>query len=56
MITARTITAHRQPTAGEISFGYGAIHYAEFPIERFMREDGTLKRWIVAEDGLRYYY
>ena len=27
----RSITAHRNPTQGEINRGYGAIHYKDFP-------------------------
>jgi hypothetical protein len=29
-----TIEYHRKPTMGEIRFGHGAIHYADFPIEQ----------------------
>lgn len=29
--TDRSITAHRNPTKGEIKFGYGATHYKDFP-------------------------
>jgi hypothetical protein len=50
------IEAYRQPTKAEIAFGYGAIHYAEFDIELWLRKDGKLKRYIVSPyDGLRYY-
>ena len=50
------IKTYRQPTKSEIAFGYGAIHYAEFERELFLRKDGTLKRWIKSQyDGLRYY-
>lgn len=50
------ISAHRNPTAAEIKFGYGAIHYAEFDREVWTKPDGTLKKWIVGPyDGLRYY-
>lgn len=45
----------RPPTKAEISFGYGAIHYIFFPIEKVRKADGTLKKWTVAADGLRYY-
>ena len=47
---------HRQPTAGEIRFGHGAIHYRTFPIEECTNADRTLKTWFIAkDDGLRYY-
>lgn len=47
---------HRKPTGWELRFGYGAIHYRTFPIDKCCRA-GTriLKRWFVADDGLRYY-
>lgn len=51
------ITYHRPPTEGEIRFGYGATHYADFTIEECCHK-GTLipKKWIVSQhDGLRYY-
>ena len=46
----------RKPTASEIDFGYGATHYRTFPVEDCLHP-GTrvLKRWFVADDGLRYY-
>ena len=50
------ITAHRPPTAYEIKFGYGAIHYRDFELALWLKADGTLKKWIKAKnDGLRYY-
>jgi len=50
------IKAWRQPTRAEINFGYGAIHYAEFDRELWLRKDGKLKKWIVSPyDCLRYY-
>ena len=47
---------HRPPTASEIRFGHGATHYRTFPVEDAVFP-GTrvLKKWIVADDGLRYY-
>ena len=50
-----TIEAHRPPTKSEIKFGYGAVHYRTFPIEEWKKPDGSLKKWIKADDGLRYY-
>lgn len=46
----------RPPTKGEAKFGHGATHHRTFPIEAVLRP-GTrcLKRWFVADDGLRYY-
>lgn len=51
----REITGHREPTQSEIRFGYGAIHYRVFDVSKWLKPDGTLKRWIKADDGLRYY-
>lgn len=52
-----TITYHRPPTQGEIKFGYGATHYAEFTIEECCHKGTRIpKNWLVSElDGLRYY-
>ena len=50
-----TITAHRNPTPYEIRFGYGATHYRDFDVTDWIKPDGTLKTWIKADDGLRYY-
>jgi hypothetical protein len=50
-----TITAHRSPTAYEIRFGYGAPHYRDFDVEEWLKPNNTLKKWIKANDGLRYY-
>lgn len=47
---------HRPPTPYEIKFGEGATHYLEFDIERCIKPDGTLKRWVICPvTGLRYY-
>ena len=49
-------TYHRNPTRAEINFGYGAIHYRDFP-ESMVRKPGfRIKKWLKApDDGLRYY-
>lgn len=51
-----TVTYHRSPTRGEVSFGHGATHYRDFTVEECCHA-GTrfLKRWFVANDGLRYF-
>lgn len=52
-----TLEYHRPPTASEIRFGEGAIHYADFDIEDCCFP-GTryAKQWFVSPwDGLRYY-
>jgi len=52
----RDVQYHRPPTAGEIKFGYGTTHYRTFPFEQCVHK-GTrvLKKWFVADNGLRYY-
>lgn len=45
----------RPPTLAEITFGNGAPHYIFFPIGKVRKADGTLKKWTVGPDGLRYY-
>lgn len=51
-----TMTYHRNPTKYELKFGYGAIHYREFPISEVVKPDGRIKKWFVSpDDGLRYY-
>jgi hypothetical protein len=42
------VTYWRNPTKGEIAFGYGAIHYIEV-------ETDTIEKEIV-RNGLHYYY
>jgi hypothetical protein len=50
----RNIEAHRPPTPREIRWGYGATHYRTFDVSEWLKADGTLKKWIKADDGLRY--
>jgi hypothetical protein len=51
------VTYHREPTAYEISFGYGATHYRDFPFWQCLHPNtGKIKKWLIAsDDGLRYY-
>ena len=54
-----TITAHRNPTPAEVRRGYGATHYRDFSVREWLHTSGQdgrfFKKWIVADDGLRYY-
>ena len=50
----KTIEYWRHPTPFEIKFGEGAIHWLEVPIELVRKTDGTLKKWFIGKDGLRY--
>ena len=52
----RTVTYWRNPTKAEIAFGYGAIHYRNFPASVCFK-NGKPKKWLKAkDDGLRYNY
>lgn len=44
----------RQPTKSEIKFGEGAIHWLEIDAETVTKSDGSLKKWFIHTDGLRY--
>jgi len=47
---------HREPTKGEIKFGEGATHYRSFTLAEIgINKKGDLKKWFIANDGLRYY-
>lgn len=51
-----SVTYSRAPTASECRQGYGARHYREFtPADCCHPDTRILKRWFVADDGLRYY-
>ena len=50
------LTYHRNPTAGEIKFGEGAIHYKDFAYTDCQKDNGDFKAWLICPiDGLRYY-
>jgi hypothetical protein len=50
------IQYHRNPTKGEINFGYGATHYATFDRSQCINKNGDVKKWFVSPmDNLRYY-
>jgi hypothetical protein len=50
------ITCWRNPTAWEIKFGEGAIHYRDFTdFEIGRNKNGELKKWFKADDGLIYH-
>jgi hypothetical protein len=51
------VTYRREPTAGEIRFGYGAPHYRTFLVEECCHPGTRVpKRWFkAADDGLRYW-
>ncbi len=43
----------RNPTEGEIAWGHGCIHFANFRADECHKADGTPKKWL-KYDGLRY--
>lgn len=49
-----TIEYYRSPTEREVRFGEGATHYRAFDRALVTKRDGTLKKWFIADDGLRY--
>lgn len=50
----KTIEYWRNPTPYEIKFGEGAIHWLEVPVRLVRKKDGSLKKWFIGKDGLRY--
>ena len=54
MINKKTIDYWRHPTKREIKFGEGAIHWLTVDIEKVQKSDGSLKKWFIHTDGLRY--
>lgn len=50
----KTIDYWRHPTYFEIKSGEGAIHWLTIDIEKVLKPDGSLKKWFVYTDGLRY--
>lgn len=54
VLNSQPIEYHRKPTAGEIRFGHGATHYAEFPLHDVIKPCGKLKKRHKGNDGLIY--
>lgn len=49
------VEGHRQPTASEIRFGHGAVHYRDFTLADFWDyKEHRIKSKIQADDGLIY--
>jgi len=56
IMNKQEITYHRQPTAYELKLGYGATFYRDFRLHQTgITKTGNLKKWFIADDGLRYY-
>jgi RecG-like helicase len=53
VVSTQKIQGHRPPTKTEINFGYGAVHYMDFPISELIKKDGYLKSKIT-RDSLIY--
>ena len=54
MSEIKTIEYWRHPTPAEIKFGHGVIHWLTVNLEEVRKPDGTLKKWFIGKDGLRY--
>lgn len=54
MANSNTIEYWRHPTPAEIKFGEGAIHWLTVDRASVTKPDGTLKKWFIGKDGLRY--
>lgn len=54
MANSNTIEYWRHPTPAEIKFGEGAIHWLTVDKASVIKPDGTLKKWFIGKDGLRY--
>lgn len=50
----RTIEYWRSPTLDEINFGEGVIHWLTVNLKDVQKPDGTLKKWFIGKDGVRY--
>lgn len=56
ILNKQTFEYHRQPTPFELKQGYGATHYRDFTAAQIgIGKRGYIKKWFVADDGLRYY-
>lgn len=54
---SETIEYHRNPTAYEIKFGEGDLHYKDFTLKECFKKGYITKKWLICkDDGLRYYY
>lgn len=53
-MTKQTVEYWRNPTPSEIAFGEGAIHRLTVDADVVRKPDGTLKKWLIHTDGLRY--
>lgn len=55
----KTVEYWRHPTAYEIKFGEGAIHWLAIELKHVTKKDGTLKKWTLnpynKNDKKRYY-
>lgn len=53
----KRIAYHRNPTAAEIKFGYGALHYKDFEVGQCLHMNGIIKKTVKCKtDGLVYQY
>lgn len=54
-IETQSMMCCRNPTRGEIAFGYGATHYRDFPLEACINKQGKIKKRLFAKDEQLWY-
>jgi hypothetical protein len=55
VINSQTVEYSRNPTPAEIRFGYGATHYADFPLSECLNQkEARFKKRLKGSDGLIY--
>jgi len=56
ILNSQQFEYHRKPTESELKFGEGSTHYRSFTLAQIgITKSGNLKKWVLADDGLRYY-
>jgi len=57
ILNKETFSYWRKPTPEEVKFGHGAHHHKAILLADCINpKTGKIKKWLVADDGLRYYY
>jgi len=57
ILNSQQIPYIRKATEFEIKLGYGGAFFRDFGLSKCVNpKTGTFKKWIKAEDGLRYYH
>jgi hypothetical protein len=57
ILNGETFSYWRKPTPEEIRFGNGEIHHYVARLKDCINpKTGKIKKWLIGDDGLRYYY